>query len=161
MKCNKAQSSDRSLRSCHKLDGFRHTLHRILNRCPSQQKAVATLEIKQDIPSRARRTFDSLSLIQDHVLPLDALEVHGIGDDKVVACDDDMETRVFIEHHPALLLDPEFTKRLTFGDSSPVRDYAKVGNETSEFLLPVVERRGWCYYKEWAPYILCLSKMGQ
>jgi len=161
MKCNKAQSSGRDLRPRHKLKRFGHTLHRILNRRPGQQKAVATLELKQDIPSRACRTLDSLSLIQDHVLPLDALEVHCIRNNKVVACDDNMETSIFVEHHPAFLLNPELPKCLAFGDSSPVRDHAKVGNETGKLLLPIVKRRCWCYHKKWAPYILRLSKMAQ
>lgn len=159
MKCNKAQSSGRGFRPCHKLKRFGRTLHRILDRRPGQQKAVTTLEVEQDIPSCACRTFDSLSLIQDHVLPLDALEIHCIRDNKVVARDDDMEARIFVEHHPAFLLDPELPKRLAFGDGSPVRNHAEVGNESSKFLLPVVERRCRCYYKEWAPYILCLRKM--
>jgi len=159
MKCNKAHSSDRDLRPRYNLNRFGHTLHRILNRRAGQQKAVTTLELEQDIPSRACRAFDSLSFIQDHVLPLDALEVHSIRDNKVIARDDDMETRVFVEHHPAFLLDPELTKCLAFGDSSPVRNHAEVGDKTSKFLLPVVERRCWCYYKERAPYILRFSKM--
>ena len=136
-------------------------MHRILNRRASQQKAVTALEIEQDVPPCACRTLDGLGFIQDHVLPLHTLEVHCIRDNKVIARDDEVKTRVFVEHHPALLLDPELTKRLAFGDGSPVRNHAKVGNKTSKFLLPVVEGRCRCYYKEWAPYILRLSKMGQ
>jgi hypothetical protein len=135
-------------------------LHRILNRRPGQQKAVATLEIEQDIPSRTRRTLDGLRLVQDHVLPLDALEVHRVRDDKVVAGNDDVETRVLVEHHPAFLLDPELAKRLAFGDGPPVRNHAKIGDKTGEFLLPVVESRCGCHDEEWAPYVLLLSKMG-
>lgn len=161
MKCNKAHSSDVGLRSRHNWKWFGHTLHRILNRRAGQQKAVTTLKIEQDIPPCTCRTLDGLSFIQDHVLPLDALEVHCVRDNKVIARDYNMETRVFVEHHPTFLLDPELTKCLAFGDSSPVRNHAKVGNKTSKFLLPVVERRCRRYYKEWTPYILRLSKMTQ
>ena len=139
MKCNKAHSSGRGLRPRHHWKKFVHTLHRILNWRSGQEKTVTTLELEQDIPPCACRTLDGLSFIQDHVLPLDALEVHCIRDNKVIARDDDMKTRVFVEHHPAFLLHPELTKCLAFGDGSPVRNHAKVGNKTSKFLLPVVE----------------------
>lgn len=51
------------------------TVHRVLNGSSSEEKSVSTVEAKQCLPPRRRRTLDSLSLVEDHVLPLDSLEV--------------------------------------------------------------------------------------
>ena len=42
-------------------------------------------------PNQPVTALDGLSLVQDHVLPLDALEVLGVSDHKLVAGDEDVE----------------------------------------------------------------------
>ena len=41
----------------------------------SEQETVATAEGEEHLPPNAGATLDGLSLIQDHVLPLDTVEV--------------------------------------------------------------------------------------
>ena len=50
-------------------------VHRVLDRRAREQKAVPAAEAEERLPARARRAFDRLRFVEDHVLPLDALEV--------------------------------------------------------------------------------------
>ena len=54
---------------------MRQTLHVVLDWCSSQQKSVTTLEAKKGFPPSTGRVLDVLSFIENHILPLDALEV--------------------------------------------------------------------------------------
>lgn len=51
------------------------TLHGVLYRGPCEQQSVAALEAQKCFPPYARRIFDVLSLVENHVLPLDTLKV--------------------------------------------------------------------------------------
>ena len=53
----------------------RLTLHGVLDGCSSQKQAITALEAEQCLPPGTGRVFDILRLVEDHILPLDALEV--------------------------------------------------------------------------------------
>ena len=50
-------------------------LHGVLYGSASEQETVATAEGEEHLPPNAGATLDGLSLIQDHVLPLDTVEI--------------------------------------------------------------------------------------
>lgn len=51
------------------------TLHGVLYRGPREQQSVAALEAQKCFPPYTRRVLDVLSLVENHVLPLDTLKV--------------------------------------------------------------------------------------
>lgn len=51
------------------------TLHGVLDWGTRQQQAVAAVEAKKCLPPDTGRVLDVLCFVQDHVLPLDPLEV--------------------------------------------------------------------------------------
>lgn len=51
------------------------TLHGILNGRSGEQEPIPTLESKESLPPSTGRVLDVLSLVEDHILPLDSLEV--------------------------------------------------------------------------------------
>jgi hypothetical protein len=53
----------------------RQTLHVVLNRGTSQQKAISTLESEEGLPSNTGRVLDVLCFVENHILPLHPLEV--------------------------------------------------------------------------------------
>lgn len=113
------------------------TLHRVLNRRSGQEKSVTTVEIQQDIPPRTRATFDGLGLVEDHVLPLEAFQVHTVRHDEVVTCDDNVEWRIAVVHD--CLFGPELAKGFSICDRTPVRNDLERWHKPSELLLPVVQ----------------------
>ena len=115
---------------------MRQTLHVVLNRCSSQQQAVAALETEQRLPSATRRVLDILRFVKDHVLPLHALEVLLVLRDlfasvstmirlvvcqtyQLVARNEDMERRVLVVRD--LLLGPELAQRSPIFHITPIR----------------------------------------
>ena len=54
---------------------IRRTLHRVLNRCTREQQAVPAVETEEGLPTSTGRVLDVLRLVENHVLPLHALEV--------------------------------------------------------------------------------------
>ena len=73
--------------------------------------------------------LDSLCLIQDHVMPLDTLEVFNVLDDKLVAGDEDVELTV---HCMKEMLTPELTQDTTLLGVTPVRQnlHRQKGHQT-------------------------------
>ena len=78
------------------------------------------MEPEQRLPTDTGRVLDILSLIEDHVLPLDTLEVLLILGDELVAGDQDVERSVLVIAN--LLLAPELAKRCSVFDITPVRE---------------------------------------
>ena len=52
-----------------------HLLHGVLNGGPCEEETIAAAEGEQDLPSHAGAALDGLGLVQDHVLPLDPVEI--------------------------------------------------------------------------------------
>ena len=50
-------------------------LHGVLDGCASEQEAVTTAEREQDLPAQTGATLDGLRLVEDHILPLDPVEI--------------------------------------------------------------------------------------
>ena len=141
MKCNSAQSSVRDVRvrveaqQCSKRN--QRTLHVVLNRGSSQQQPITAVKPKQRLPTHAGGILDVLSLIENHILPLDTLEVLLILSDELVAGNQYMKGGVLVVAD--LFLAPEFSERCPIFDITPVREGLQGWDETSELLLPVVK----------------------
>ena len=97
------------------------------------------MESKQCLPAHARRVLNILSLVEDHILPLDTLEVLLILGDELVTGNQDMKRSVFVVAD--LFLAPELSKRRSVFDVTPIREGLQGWDEASELLLPVVKRR--------------------
>lgn len=50
-------------------------VHRVLDGRPGEEESVAAAEAEEGLPASTRRALDRLRFVEDHVLPLDALEV--------------------------------------------------------------------------------------
>lgn len=112
-------------------------MHRVLNRRARQQEPVPAVETQRRLPPSTLRVLDRLSLIEHHVLPLDALEVLCVLHDDRVARHDHVERRVAVVGQ--VLLEPDLTQRRPVLHSAPIRQSAQVGNEARELLLPIVQ----------------------
>ena len=121
------------------LNEIQHTLHVVLNWSSGQQKPIPAMEPKQRLPAHTGRVLDILSLIKNHILPLDTLEVLLILGDELVAGDQDVERSVLVVTD--LFLAPEFSKGCSVFDITPVWEGLQAWNEASELLLPVMKRR--------------------
>lgn len=55
-------------------------VHRVLDRRASEEQSVAAAEAEERFPSRRAGRLDRLRLVEDHVLPLDLVEVLLVGD---------------------------------------------------------------------------------
>ena len=86
---------------------------------PSEQQAVSAVESKQTLPSGARRRLDSLSFIQDHVLPSDLLEVLRVLNNQLIRCDENVKRRILSVGD--MLAIPELAQDLTILCIAPVR----------------------------------------
>ena len=115
-------------------------------------------------------TLDSLGLVQDHILPLDALEVLDVLYHKLVAGDEDMERSILVVQE---LLVPVLADDLALVRTSPVWEglrncsyksywcgskmsYLELGHKSGALLLPVVQSGCRRHYQEGAPDALVL-----
>lgn len=94
---------------------------------------------KQRLPTHTGGILDVLSLIENHILPLNTLEVLLILSDELVAGNQYMEGGILVVAD--LFLAPELSKRRPIFDITPVREGLQAWDETSELLLPVVKSR--------------------
>ena len=78
------------------------------------------LSMKQGTSDGPGRALDGLCLVQDHVVPADALEVLDVLDDELVAGDDDVE-RCFLRVDQLRV--PELTQHLPILCVTPVRHH--------------------------------------
>ena len=76
---------------------------------------------------------------------------------QLVASDEDMERCVLVIAN--LLLVPELAERCTVLHVTPVRESLELGNEASDLLLPVVQRRCWGDDEERSPDVVCFRKI--
>jgi len=160
-------------------------VHRVLNGSSREEKSVSAVESKERLPSRRRRALDSLSLVQDHVLPLHSLEVLLVRHDlqnprskkahrsverapstrnerketnQLITRDQNMERSVLVVTD--LLPVPELPKRRSILDVSPVRKTLELRDETSDLLLPVVKRRSGSDDEEGSPDVVDFGEIG-
>jgi len=158
------------------------TVHRVLNGSSSEEKSVSTVESEEGLPSRRRRTLDSLSLVEDHVLPLDSLEVllvrHDLrkrrvdqqssfdekrndereGTNQLITRDQNMERSVLVVTD--LFPVPELPECRSILDVSPVRKTLELRDESSDLLLPVVKRRSGSDDEEGSPDVVDFGEVG-
>ena len=97
------------------------------------------MEPKQRLPTHTGRVLDILSLVENHILPLDTLEVLLILGDELVAGNQDVERSVLVITD--LLLAPELSKRCSILDVTPVRECLQAWYKAGELLLPVMKCR--------------------
>ena len=133
MKCNSAQSSRIRLGSRNSLNKTRHTLHVVLNWSSSQQQPIPAMEPKQRLPPHTGRVLDILCLIENHILPLDALEVLLILGDELVVGNQDVEGSILVIAD--LFLAPELSKRCSVFDITPVWESAPSSAPDDTFLF--------------------------
>lgn len=83
------------------------TVHRVLDRRSGEEQSVPAVEAEEGLPSGRRRALDCLGLVEDHVLPLDTLEV--------LLVRHDLRTHVMWIRvsHPPTLRDPRARTILT------------------------------------------------
>jgi len=55
-------------------------VHRILNRSTGEKESISTTETEESLPSSRTGTLDRLRFVENHVLPLDLVEVFLVGD---------------------------------------------------------------------------------
>jgi hypothetical protein len=65
--------------------------HIILQRRSSQQKPSLTGKLQQHLPTLGAEILDMLGLVKDQIVPLLATEYELVLNDKLIACDSDME----------------------------------------------------------------------
>jgi len=130
-----------------------------LNWCTSEQKPIATLKPEESFPSNARRILDVLRFIQDHVLPLDALEVLLVLSYELITGDEHVEGGVLVIAD--FFLAPELPQCRSILYVSPVRECFEFWDEASELLLPVVKCGSGCNDKEWTPDIMRFRQVRQ
>lgn len=152
------------------------TLHIVLNGCSCQQQPVAALETKKSLPSSTGGILDILGLVENHILPLYALEVLLILRDlrrivsirggglrpsayQLIAGDENVERSVFVVRD--FFLRPEFPKSGAILDITPVGQGLQFWHKPSDFLLPVVQRGGGRHNQEWTPYVMSLRKISK
>ena len=156
-------------------------MHRVLYGRPGQEQPVPAVEAKEGLPSCARRALDRLGLVEDHVLPLDTLEVLLVRHDlythrsapasasplssadgdrthQLIRRDEHMERRVLVVAD--LLPVPELSERRSILNVSPVRETLELRDEASDLLLPVVKRRGGRDDEERTPDVVYLGEVG-
>ena len=75
-----------------------------------------------------------------------------IGTYKLVARDQNVERRVLVVAN--LLLAPKLAQDRSILDVAPVRQSFEVRYKASNFLLPVVQSRGWGNNQEWPPDVV-------
>jgi len=119
------------------LNETQHTLHVVLNWSSGQQKPIPAMEPEQCLPAHAGRVLDILSLVENHILPFDALEVLLVLGDELVAGNQDVERGVLVIAD--LFLAPELSKGCSVFDITPVWEGLQAWNEASELLLPVMK----------------------
>ena len=95
------------------------------------------MEPKQRLPTHTGSVLDILSLIKDHILPLNALEVLLILGDELVTGDQDVERGILVVAD--LFLAPELSKGRPVFDIAPVREGFQAWDKAGELLLPVVK----------------------
>ena len=135
------------------------TLHGILDRGASKQEPIATLKPQESLPSNTRGVLDVLRFVQDHVLPLDTLEVLLVLCYELVTGDEHMEGSVLVVAD--FFLAPKLSQSRSVLHVTPVWQRLEFWDESSKLLLPVVKRRSGCNDKEWAPNIMGFCQVCQ
>ena len=97
------------------------------------------MESKQRLPTDTGRVLNVLSLVENHILPLDTLEVLLILGDELVTGNQNVKRCVLVIAD--LFLAPELSKCCSIFDVTPVWEGLQSWNKASQFLLPVVKRR--------------------
>lgn len=73
--------------------------HRVLDRCARQKKSVACVEAKKDLPTATCIVLDCLSLVKNHVVPLDLHQlglVFHVVDDEIVGRQKHMDLHLWV-----------------------------------------------------------------
>ena len=117
------------------------------------------MEPEQRLPTHARRVLDVLSLVKNHILPFDTLEVLLILGDELVAGNQDVKRGILGIAN--LFLAPELSKRCSVFDITPVREGLQGWDETSELLLPVMKSRQGGDDKERSPNVMSFCEVSQ
>jgi len=87
------------------------------------------MESKQRLPTDTGRVLNVLGLIENHILPLDTLEVLLILGDELVTGNQDVERCVLVIAD--LFLAPELSKRCSIFDITPVWEGLQSWNKAS------------------------------
>eukprot|EP01136_Pigoraptor_vietnamica_P043776 Opistho-1_new@19633 len=122
--------------------------HAVLDWRAGEQQAIAAIEVEQRLPAGARAALDCLRLVEDHVLPADALKILLVRDHQLIARDQDVEGGVA---RVELFLVPVLAKYLALAYVAPVRQHLESRGELLKLLLPVVQRRRRRHDKEGTP----------
>jgi len=162
MKCSSAQSSvqEVQVRSRNLLEqSSQHTLHVVLNWGSGQQQPVPAMESKQRLPTDTGRVLNVLSLVENHILPLDTLEVLLILGDELVTGNQDVERSVLIIAD--LFLAPKLSKRRSIFDVTPVWEGLQGWDKASQLLLPIMKRRQGGNNEERSPDVVSFREVSQ
>lgn len=155
-------------------------VHRVLDRRAGEEQSVAAAEAEERLPPRRAGRLDRLRLVEDHVLPLDLVEVLFVGDSlyakgtlnqpsalevrmgkrahELVRGDDDVERRVAVVSDRLAV--PELAEDLAVFDRSPVRESFQIRHELCNLLHPVVQRRSGRDDEERSPDVVDLGEVG-
>jgi hypothetical protein len=87
------------------------------------------MESEQRLPTDTGSVLNVLSFIENHILPLDTLEVLLILGDELVTGNQDVERSILVIAD--LFLAPELSKRCSILDVTPVREGLQAWNKAS------------------------------
>lgn len=133
--------------------------HWVLNRCAGQQKSIARIELKKNLPTAGKIVLDGLSLVEDHVVPFYLQQpslVLRIVYDQIVTGNKHVNLHRRICQ---VLRVQEFCQLFALILTTPIRQHLQAGAVFLELVLPVVKRHNRYYDKERTPSAFSLSDM--
>ena len=113
--------------------------HRVLNRSTGQEQSVSGIELKKDLPATTRVVLDSLSLIEDHVIPFDLEKlslVLRVVRDQIVRRDQHVNLHRRVSQ---ILWVKELAEFLALLCTAPVWQNLQGWTEFLQFILPIVK----------------------
>ena len=128
-------------------------LHAVLNGGAGKQQAIATVEVQQCPPSGTSRALDCVGFIQDHVLPFQPLEIFLVGNNYLIAGDENMKWGVLLAKPTRV---PKLAEDLSILDGAPVRENFECRCKSDNLLMPVVQRGSRSNNQKRTPDILSL-----